>query len=56
MPREKVQEIAKKGGQARAEKARKDREDRERGLSGNANLEDELEGEGERVDVEEAEE
>jgi len=52
MPREQVQEIASQGGKARAEKARENREDREQGGSGNADLEDELRGEGERISAE----
>jgi hypothetical protein len=44
MPRDKVQEIASKGGKARAERARQNREDREQGGSGGANLDDELNG------------
>ena len=36
MPREKVQEIASKGGKARAEKARQNREEREQGGSGSS--------------------
>ena len=47
MPRAKVQEIARKGGQARAEKARREREDRERLNSGIVHFDDELQaGEG----------
>jgi hypothetical protein len=42
MPREKVQEIASKGGKARAEKARQNRDDREQGGSTGQNLDDEL--------------
>ena len=44
MPREKVQELARKGGQARAEKARQNKGDREQGGSGGDSLDDELKG------------
>lgn len=52
MPREKVQEIASKGGKTRAERARQNRDDREQGGSGGQDLQDELDGDnaGERLE------